>query len=200
MAVRRRRGAELEAAVLAAVRDEVARTGYTNLTYEGVAAAAETGKAVLYRRWPTKAEMVLAAFAADGQIAEMGNVDTGSLAGDLTEAMTRGRELLDARRDVLLGLHADVDSKSVDLFGTLFAGRIATTFGGIVERARRRGDLGDLPVPQRVLEVPIVMLRHEVLLRGRVTDNDLDEMIRMCIIPLFGAVSGRAVPCEKPPV
>lgn len=58
---RRRHGAELEDALLQAAWDEVTSVGYANLTMEGVAARAHTSKAVLYRRWPGRAALILAA-------------------------------------------------------------------------------------------------------------------------------------------
>jgi AcrR family transcriptional regulator len=56
--------------------------GYDRLTMEAVATTARASKATLYRRWPTKAELVLAAFVeGTRQIAV--EPDTGTLRGDL---------------------------------------------------------------------------------------------------------------------
>jgi AcrR family transcriptional regulator len=57
----RRRGEKLESALYEAALAELADVGYGGLTMEGVAARAHTGKAALYRRWPTKNALVLAA-------------------------------------------------------------------------------------------------------------------------------------------
>ena len=57
----RRRGAALEHAVYAATLAELCDLGYGRLSMEGIAARARTGKAALYRRWPTKRALVLAA-------------------------------------------------------------------------------------------------------------------------------------------
>jgi AcrR family transcriptional regulator len=54
----RRRGVELEHAVFAATLAELTDFGYGGLTMEGIAARARTGKAALYRRWPTKHALV----------------------------------------------------------------------------------------------------------------------------------------------
>ncbi|GAA3237629.1 TetR family transcriptional regulator [Actinocorallia longicatena] len=50
----RRRGDELLNAIYEAALDEAVTVGYAKTTMEGVAAAAGTGKAALYRRWPDK--------------------------------------------------------------------------------------------------------------------------------------------------
>jgi AcrR family transcriptional regulator len=61
----RRRGAALEDAIRAAAFEELTEVGYTSFSVENVAARARTGKASIYRRWPTKAELVLDAMCAE---------------------------------------------------------------------------------------------------------------------------------------
>jgi AcrR family transcriptional regulator len=56
--------------------------GYDGLTVDAVAATARASKATIYRRWPTKAALVLAAFT-EGIRHVAGPIDTGSLRGDL---------------------------------------------------------------------------------------------------------------------
>ena len=55
----RKRGVELERAIKDATIAELACGGYGSVTIESVAARAQTGKASIYRRWPTKQELVL---------------------------------------------------------------------------------------------------------------------------------------------
>jgi AcrR family transcriptional regulator len=86
----RRRGATLERAIHAAVFNELAEVGYAAFTIESVAARAHTGKASIYRRWPTKQDLVLDAFC--GKFGETMQLIEGSL----TEQTTT--------RDVLLGV------------------------------------------------------------------------------------------------
>ena len=52
----RKRGAALEDAILEAAYAELSEVGYSAFSVEGVAARARTGKASIYRRWPTKQE------------------------------------------------------------------------------------------------------------------------------------------------
>jgi AcrR family transcriptional regulator len=54
----RRRGDALEKAIFDAVFDQLSAVGYAKLTMEGVAAAAQTGKAALYRRWTAKDDLL----------------------------------------------------------------------------------------------------------------------------------------------
>src|SRR5438132_5643442 len=54
----RRRGAVLERAILDAALEQLSTVGWNGLTMEGVAAGAQTGKAAVYRRWPSKEDLV----------------------------------------------------------------------------------------------------------------------------------------------
>jgi AcrR family transcriptional regulator len=56
--------------------------GYDRLTVDAVAAAARASKATVYRRWPSKAELVLAAFI-EGVRQVAVHPETGTLRGDL---------------------------------------------------------------------------------------------------------------------
>lgn len=71
-----------EAELLAVTLQLLQQNGYDRLTLEAVATTAQASKATMYRRWPTKAELVLAAFIEGvRQIAVP--PDTGTLRGDL---------------------------------------------------------------------------------------------------------------------
>src|ERR1700761_8595255 len=88
------RGEELEAALLDAAWDELAEAGFAKLTMESVASRAKTGVAVLYRRWPNKGDLVMAAISHYGMTHPVTIPDTGSLRGDmfaLLEAVNDGR-------------------------------------------------------------------------------------------------------------
>src|ERR1700753_4007122 len=71
-----------EAELLAVTLRLLQEHGYDGLTVDAVANAAHASKATVYRRWPSKAELVLAAFIEGvRQVAVAPN--TGTLRGDL---------------------------------------------------------------------------------------------------------------------
>ena len=71
-----------EAEILGVTLGLLGEHGYDQLTVDAVAAAARASKATVYRRWPSKAELVLAAFIEGvRQVAVAPN--TGTLRGDL---------------------------------------------------------------------------------------------------------------------
>jgi AcrR family transcriptional regulator len=73
-----------ETELLAVTLQLLQEHGYDRLTVDAVVAAAHASKATVYRRWPSKAELVLAAFIEGcRQIAVHPN--TGTLRGDLLQ-------------------------------------------------------------------------------------------------------------------
>lgn len=74
---------ELTGRVLNEVRDALDAVGYVNLKIEKVASAVGCGKTTIYRRWPTKAELVAAAIL-DG-VDPGATPDTGDVVEDLVE-------------------------------------------------------------------------------------------------------------------
>ncbi|MFE3200259.1 TetR/AcrR family transcriptional regulator [Embleya sp. NPDC059237] len=74
----RRRGRALEQAIYQAVFDQLLEVGYAGLTMDGVAAAAGTGKAPLYRRWSDKQALL-----SDALRDRLPNADDVEIVGDL---------------------------------------------------------------------------------------------------------------------
>ncbi len=73
-----------EVELLAVTLQLLQEHGYDHLTIDAVASAAHASKATVYRRWPSKAELVLAAFIEGvRQVAVAPN--TGTLRGDLLQ-------------------------------------------------------------------------------------------------------------------
>src|SRR5882757_6165421 len=58
----RRRGAVLEEAILRAAVDELTESGYPGLTMDRVAKRAGTNKNAIYRRWPNRLALGVAAY------------------------------------------------------------------------------------------------------------------------------------------
>ncbi|GAC68027.1 TetR/AcrR family transcriptional regulator [Gordonia soli] len=190
MTSERRRGAELEEAISGAVMSELTRHGYAGLTFEGVAAAASTSKTVLYRRWSSKAEMILSVVTATRALM-IDTPDTGSLGGDLMAMMHSWREIFDIRiRQTMFGVLADVDQKAAtEVRAWLFA-KSAEVVEPVIARARRRGELGDDELHPRVAALPLDLLRNETLLRRELHDQDIVDMVEQCIVPLWSSASG----------
>ena len=83
----RPRSARSTEAILEATRAILLETGYSRLSLEAVAARAGTGKATIYRWWPSKGELVLE--AAEEAISIGVVPDLGSLRDDLSAAIAQ---------------------------------------------------------------------------------------------------------------
>lgn len=80
----RPRSEEAHKAILDATLELLGEVGFDRLTIAGVASRARVGKATIYRRWPSKLPLVLAAFE---QLPMVASPDTGNLMDDLTELL-----------------------------------------------------------------------------------------------------------------
>jgi len=177
----RRRGAELESSILEAVWAELTEAGYARLTMEGVAARARTGKQVLYRRWPNRLELVLAAVRSrTGSIVDR-VPDTGSLREDaLALLRNMARRQLDLGTEVIRGLLlevADLDPNSLT--------RMSELWNSVVERAAKRGEIGGAPVPEQVIGVLSELLRYRLVVsEEQVTEETLEGLVDDVFLPL----------------
>jgi len=186
---RRRRGAALEEALLAAAWDELVEKGYDAFTIESVAERARTSRAVLYRRWATKPELARAAIARTGLRDRVPVPDTGSLRGDLIALMRTSNEvrvpfaiLLTTR---LGAFYADTGTTFADLRDEFVDSSRASTLDTLYDRAVARGEVDPAKLTLRVRSVAFDLYRHEVLMTNRpVPDEVLESIVDDIVLPL----------------
>jgi AcrR family transcriptional regulator len=166
---RRRRGEELQSALLEAAWADLIEVGFANLTMESVAARAHTGIAVLYRRWPNKDQLVLAAIEHYGRTHQVEISDTGSLRGDLLALLTsmskaRAGFIAVAASSAFAGLLANTGLTPGEAREVLLGERHVPLSRVIYQRARDRGELDPERVPAIVLAMPFDLVRHDLLM------------------------------------
>jgi AcrR family transcriptional regulator len=81
------RAARVVTDVLIATAEELSRVGYAALRVEDVALRSGVNKTTIYRRWPTKPELVGAALRAVWEPPDV--PDTGSVRGDFIASLSR---------------------------------------------------------------------------------------------------------------
>lgn len=185
----RRRGEQLEKAILDAVWDELREVGYNNLTIERVASRAGTSKPVIYRRWGSRAELVLAAWARQVP-GRMAPPDTGSLRADLIALFTRiAHRANSVMSEVIAGVmgeafrHPEVAALLTD---RLKMSPLAATIRGIADRASARGELPEVELTPRAARVPLDLIRNETLLcGGPVSEQTIIELVDDVYLPLL---------------
>jgi len=189
----RRRGAELDRVILQAALDELAEAGYAGLTMDRVARRAGTNKNAIYRRWPNRTALGLAAYRQ--LVVDQELPDTGALRDDVLELL-RGanRHWSSPAGDILRNLLASAGDNP-ELLEQL---RAQTTDAGsgmwltVLGRAVARGEAPPEALHPRVATVAVVLLRNEYITRGipTVPDGVLVEILDEVYLPL---VRGRGL-------
>ena len=166
----RRRGEELEAALLEAAWAELVEAGFGKLTMESVAARARTGVAVLYRRWPNKHDLVIAAIRHYGDTHPVHRPDTGSLRGDMIDLLAsvsdQRQPFVAAVTATFAGLLADTGLTPADVRARVMRDRPFWS-DTIFQRAAERGEINLEATPPAVLTMPFDLMRHDMLLTLR---------------------------------
>ena len=186
----RRRGAELEEALLEAAWQELVAVGYGRLTFEGVAARAGTSRPVIYRRWPQRSELAIAALRHFSQREAIVPPDTGSVREDLIQHLTE----FSSRRSALVTLFAIQMADYLAETGTtpaqlrdeyLGARTQPLAYDTILERAVRRGEIDADRLTPRVRALPGDLLRHELLMTLRPAGPEtITEIVDEVFLPL----------------
>ena len=131
-------------AILEATFEILTEKGYAGLTIEGVAVRAGVGRPTIYRRWPSKPALVVAAMVQSARIA-VPVVDTGSLRRDLIAVQRRQVALMnspDSRR-VTAGLIADLaaDPELAETYVSQYLSPRRATVWQVLQRGVDRGEL-----------------------------------------------------------
>jgi AcrR family transcriptional regulator len=182
----RRRGDALVEAIHAAVMEELATVGYSALSIERVAERARTGKASIYRRWPTRLDLVL--HAIDHVMPRLDDVpDTGNVRDDLLLVLRRIAAVMGSRDG--MAARACVDGTDDELAGAvrerLLPPRKAMMLS-ILKRAADRGEIRPEAVTQRIAETGPMLLHGELLQRGApIPDEGVVELVDEVLLPLL---------------
>lgn len=178
--------------VLEATVDVLATSGYSGLSFEDVAARAGVSRTTLYRRWPTKQDLVRAALLRFAE--ECPTVaDTGSLRGDL---LVEFHAMLDpehaARHAGLLrALMADFDDPELLALARVVRDRMRQPAIAAVERAIARGEVPPGTDPDVIMEPTAFTVVMRQAIFGEQVDREYGE--RLIDVILAGAKAGAAV-------
>jgi AcrR family transcriptional regulator len=121
--------------------------GYDRLTLDAVAATARASKATVYRRWPTKAELVLAAFIEGLREAAV-PPDTGTLRGDLLQVGELIRQQAHQHAGTIRAVLVEVSRNPAlnDAFQHQFIDHRKALIHHILRQAVDRGEIDDAAI------------------------------------------------------
>jgi AcrR family transcriptional regulator len=180
-------------AILRAALDGLAELGYDRLSMDEIAARAHAGKGALYRRWSSKAALVVAAVVAwRDPAAPLAIPDTGSLPGDLDALIAAVPDFDDAAKQqmaVFVGL-AGAASRDPELRAALSDNLFARPRGVLREVLDRAVARGEIAAECQLELVPDVVLGLNALriLLGETPDREyVSRVLNTIVYPLVTA-------------
>ncbi|WP_424216209.1 TetR/AcrR family transcriptional regulator (plasmid) [Streptomyces sp. BI20] len=186
----RRRGAELEEAILRAAAEVLRESGVPALTMDEVARRAGTNKNALYRRWPNRVALGVAAYRRLAAT-ETAPPDTGSLRGDTLEMLRRANSTWSSPYgEILRGLIAAAGGAPellAQLRDPAADNAHEAAWLTLLGRAVARGDAAPEALHPRVASAPMALLRNEYVTLGipTVPDTVLIEIVDEVFLPLI---------------
>lgn len=191
----RPRSARADAAIAAATLQLLFRHGYANLAIEEVANHAGVSKATIYRRYPSKLELVIAAISVIGP-ADQEPPDTGSFAGDflaITGGVAASSDEAQAPMLALPRIAAEAAATDPELFEALRERLLEPRFRllrAVIERGVERGELrADLDV-QTVIDMLMGPLMFLAIRTGRGWNHEPESPRRVLETLLDGIRAG----------
>jgi AcrR family transcriptional regulator len=173
------RAARVRADVLTAAAELLTAVGYDQMSVEDVARRAGVHKTTVYRRWPTKAELVADAVRVNSEEA-VPIPDTGTVLGDL---QAFAREIVanigtegGARRSRSIAAAAATSDELAAGMHAFWQERLAAS-APIVNRAIERGELPAHTDPNLIIETVIGPLWVRLLLTGEPLSDELADRV-----------------------
>ena len=189
----RRRGAALEDAIRQAAFDELSAVGYTAFSVEGVAARARTGKASIYRRWPTKQELVWDALSAvlpapaDCGLPLAYDDSVTTVAALYEVAHTIAGVITSPAGDVVRAIKCEAlsDPELARLVDERFQAPRRAAMLALLRRGVERGEVRPGADTVLVADVlPAVLVHRVIMQRERLGEAEIREIMDQVVIPL----------------
>jgi AcrR family transcriptional regulator len=178
--------------ILAAALEVLAETGFDGMTIDMVATRAKAGKATLYRRWPSKNELVLDAVACmkQGDLEPTRLPDTGTLRGDLV-AMIKPRSIDEAEKkmQIMAGLMSMLSAapELADAANAALVQPRAAANRFLFQRAIDRGEISPTCDVETLCLVTPSMAAFRTLIERKPVDREfLISLIDGVVLPAVG--------------
>lgn len=196
----RRRGQELDTAILDAGWSILRESGYPGFTIDAVADRAGTSRSVLYRRWEDRTALLDAVLTHGLNVGRRDEPeDTGTLRGDVLAALRHANDRntpIAPLMSVFLGQYYEASGRSfADLRERAFGARAGESMRVILDRAVARGEADPAKLTPRVLSVASDLFRHDLLMNAKpVADDDLVTIVDEVFLPLVRPAGWTAIP------
>ena len=177
---------EREDEILDATVDLLMEVGYDRLTMDAVAKQARASKATLYRRWESKASLVVEALARGKSSPHIVEHDTGSLREDLLATFC-GHEGMSGAATGILGsvlTAVSTDPEFAERFRAEFIAPKLAVSQAIYERAQARGEIrADIDIDLIAPALAGILLHRAYMLGAPIDDATIQRAIDHVILP-----------------
>jgi AcrR family transcriptional regulator len=191
-----------DGAILGATLEILFEKGYAGLTIDGVAAKTGVGRPTIYRRWASKAALVIAALSQSVGLSP--TPDTGTLRGDLLAFQRQQVRMMDAAesRRITAGLVADLVADP-ELAKTYFEDYIGPRQLSVWQALQRGIDRGELRPDTDfafVYDLMLGPLFMRSVVRGEPLGRDMAQQTVDLVLSAFGTDStGNSRRASPPP-
>jgi AcrR family transcriptional regulator len=188
----RKRDAGKDQEILRAALAVLAELGYDGTTIDIIAARANAGRATVYRRWSTKAELILDAIESIGQSAPARTLpDTGTLAGDFHELLSVANRSGNARPMQIISGLIPVLKDNPELSSAVTRRMIAPQAAAMRAMLQRAKDRGEIPEDRNLdmltLVLPAFSAYRAMIMNEPMDASYVDAIIDDILIPASGA-------------
>jgi AcrR family transcriptional regulator len=159
--------------------------GYDRLTVDAVAAAARASKATVYRRWPSKAELVLAAFT-EGIRQVAIPPDTGTLRSDLLQLGEMVTEQARQHASTIRAVLVEVSRNPAlnDAMQHQFLEQRKALIHRVLHQAVDRGEIDDAAVSDELWDLlPGYLIFRSIIPSRPPTEHTVEALVDHVIIP-----------------
>ncbi|SMC26852.1 transcriptional regulator, TetR family [Clostridium acidisoli DSM 12555] len=184
----RRRGKDLEEAILNSTWKLLKENGYEKLTMDSIAENASTTKTVLYRRWNGKAEIIMAAARHHLPNFKITAPNTGNLRKDLFELFLPLVEMLDfLGTDTLQGILRDQLHKVsfIDILNTI---NTENALNSMLEQlftyAHERKEINKAKLTNMAKTLPTNLIVNAILI-GNLNKETIIHIIDDILLPTY---------------
>ena len=183
--VGRPRSEDRDRAILDAALDLLVEQGFAGLSMEGIAARAGVGKATIYRRWKSKAEVVVEALRC--QVCPLGELpDTGDVRRDLVSMYRALLETFNGADGAMMAAFAAEKVRHHELrdaFDRAFVADRRRHMRQLIERGVAEGRFPSDSNIELLVEVGPALLWHRFMMRHGLLPDDLPEQIVAQFLP-----------------
>ncbi len=188
----RKRDHSRDADILKSALNVLAESGYERMTMDMVASEAKAGKGTMYRRWASKAELVLEAIEhmKRSQINNSELPDTGTLRGDIL-ALLQPQSVEDAQRKlkIMAGVATLIsqDQSLADVAHSAFVEPWIEVNKILIGRALKRGEASKTSNIEIVAQLLPSMAAYRMLIARKDFDRSfVISLVDNVLLPTLG--------------